>query len=95
MFKHKFKCTKVGCLDDIVSVVQKSAKINYAQLVGDQQGNIIVPSYDCIEFFKDKTIKNALKGLKKLSHLRFTTDSPRYIMLRTVAMIQLNGRLNW
>ena len=56
--------------------------MNYAQLVGDQQGNVIVPSYDWIEFFKDKTIKNALKDIKKLSHLRFTTDSPGYVFVK-------------
>ena len=46
MLKRKFKLTKVGCLEDIVSVVQSSAKMNYAQLVGDQQGNVIVPTYN-------------------------------------------------
>ena len=57
MLKRKFKLTKVGCLDDIVSVVQSSASMNYAQLVGDQQGNVIVQSYNWIEYFKQHVIK--------------------------------------
>lgn len=50
MLKCKFRVTNVGCLNDIASVVQKSA-MNHAQLVGDQQGNVIVPSYDWVELF--------------------------------------------
>ena len=98
MFKCKSKHTKVGCLDDIASVVQKSASMNYAQLVGDQQGYVIVP---WIEFFKDKTIKTALKGIKKLSHLRFTTDSPEYVFVKncsddsTERKIKLAKDISW
>ena len=68
MLKRKFRVTNIGCLNDIASVVQKSATMNHAQLVGDQQGYVIVPSYDWVEFFKGKTIKNALKGIKKMAH---------------------------
>ena len=31
--------------------------MNYAQLVGDQQGNVIVQSYNWIEYFKQHVIK--------------------------------------
>ena len=48
MLKRKFRVTNVGCLNDIATVVQKSA-VNHVQLVGDQQGKVMVPSY---EFFK-------------------------------------------
>ena len=53
--KRKCKLTKVGCLDDIAKVIDQSASMNHPQLVGDQQGNVIVPVYD---FFKNWTIKN-------------------------------------
>ena len=43
MLKRKYKLTKFGCLDDIAKVVNQSASINHLQLVGDQQGNVIVP----------------------------------------------------
>ena len=82
MLKHKFRVTNVGCLNDIASVVQKSAAMNHAQLVGDQQGNVIVPSYDWVEFFKGRTIQTALKGIKKMAHLRFSSDSPGYVHVK-------------
>ena len=83
MLKRKFKLTKVGCLDDIVSVVQSSASMNYAQLVGDQQGNVIVQSYNWIEYFEQHVIKNALRGIKKMAHFRFSADSPGCVFVKS------------
>ena len=34
LFKRLFRKTKVGCLEDIAAVVERSAAINHAQLVG-------------------------------------------------------------
>ena len=65
MLKRKFRVTNIGCFNDIASVVQKSAAMYHTQLEGDWQGNVIVPSYDWVEFFKGKRIKNALKGIRK------------------------------
>ena len=81
MLKRKYKLTKVGCLDDIVKVVNQSASMNHAQLVGDQQGNVIVPVYDWISFFKERTIKNALRGIK-MAHFRFSSDSLGYVHVK-------------
>ena len=36
LLKQRFRRTKVDCLDDIVRVVESSAAINHAQLVGTQ-----------------------------------------------------------
>ena len=82
MLKHKFRVTNVGCLNDIASVVQKSAAMNHTQLVGDQQGNVTVPSYDWVEFFQGKTIKNTLKGIKKMAHFQFSSESPGYVYIK-------------
>ena len=38
LFKQTFRRTKIGCLDDIVKVVESSAVVNHAQLVGTQDG---------------------------------------------------------
>ena len=38
-FKCHFRRCRVGCLDDIVKVVNESAKPNVAQLVGSQDEN--------------------------------------------------------
>ena len=46
LLKQKFRKTKVGCLDDIVKVVNDSSVVNHAQLVGKEDGTIIVPQYD-------------------------------------------------
>ena len=62
LLKHHFKRSKVGCLDDLVRVVNESASPNVAQLVGSQSGNVIVPVYDWSSYFDDKTIKTSLKG---------------------------------
>ena len=51
LFKQAFRRAKVGCLDDIVKVLENSAKVNYAQLVGTQDGQVIVPVYDWANYF--------------------------------------------
>ena len=50
LFKQAYRRTNVGCLDDIVRVVEKSATVNHAQLVGTQDGKVIVPTYDWAQF---------------------------------------------
>ena len=82
MLKRKFRSTKVGCLTDIASVVEQSAEMNHCQLVEDQHGNVIVPSYDWSTFFEDHTIKSATKGIKSYSHFRFTSSKPGVVYVR-------------
>ena len=45
LFKLAYWRTKIGCLDDIVRVVEKSAEANHAQFVGTQDGRVLVPTY--------------------------------------------------
>lgn len=47
LLKQQYRCTRVSCLDDIVKVVESSAHVNMAQLVGTQEGENIVPTYNC------------------------------------------------
>ena len=82
MLKRKFRLTNVGCLSDIVSVVNKSAAMNHTQLVGDQSGNVMVETYDWSTFFEDQVIKSALKGMKSYSHFRFTSTHPGTVYIR-------------
>ena len=51
LFKQAYRQTKIGCLDDIAKVVESSAVVNHAQLVGTQDGQVIVPTYDRAEHF--------------------------------------------
>ena len=83
MLKRKFRLTTVGCLSDIATVVNQSAVMNYSQLVGDQSGNVIVPTYDWVTFFEDRTIKTALRGIKSMSHFRFTSHKPGTVCVCT------------
>ena len=52
MLKCQFRRTKVGCLYDIAEVVRKSAVLNHCQLVGTQDGEVLVPTYDWAGFFE-------------------------------------------
>ena len=69
LLKRAFRHTKVGCLDDIVRVVENSATVNHAQLVGTQSGEVLVTTYDWSEFFSEPYRQNALKGIKAMHHL--------------------------
>ena len=48
--RFRFRRTKVNCLDDIVRVVESSAAINHAPLVGTQSGETVVPTFNWAEF---------------------------------------------
>ena len=85
MLKRQFRQTKVGCLTDIAEVVRKSASINHCQLVGNQRGDALVPSYDWADYFAEHTIKSALKGIKKMYHFRFCADSPGTVFVRSAS----------
>ena len=61
LLKRAFRRTKVGCLDDIVRVVENSATVNHAQLVGTQSGEVLVMTYDWSEFFSEPYRQNDLK----------------------------------
>ena len=66
----------MGCLDDVVRVVNEFATPNVAQLVGSQSGNVIVPIYNCSNHFEDKTVKTLLKGITQMHHFHFYQSHP-------------------
>ena len=76
LFKQAFRRTKIGCLDDIARVVDESAIVNHAQLVGRQDGTVVVPTYDWAKFFDTPFRQGALKGIKSMHHLTFTDTKP-------------------
>ena len=79
LFKQAYRRQKIGCLDDIARVVE-SAVVNHAQLVGSQDGTVLVPTYDWTQFFDSPFRQNALKGIKAMHHLTFT-ESKRGVAL--------------
>ena len=85
MLNRQFRRIKVGCLHDIAEVVRRSATINHCQLVGNQRGDAIVPTYDWADFFVEHTIKTALGGIKKISHFWFCSSSPGVVFIRNTS----------
>ena len=50
LFKQKFRKSKVGCLCDIAKVVNTSSEVNHAELVGREDGTVLVHQYDWAEY---------------------------------------------
>lgn len=92
LLKRAFRRTKVGCLDDIMQVVENSATVNHAQLVGTQSGEVLVTTYDWCEFISESYRQNALKGIKAMYHLRFTRFRPGFAY---VTVMKPNERSSW
>ena len=74
LFKRLFKRTKVGSLKSIAEVVQRSGKCNEAQLVVNEEGSVIVLTYDWASFFAPRFKK--LPNIKKGHHFRFSSSHP-------------------
>ena len=82
LLKRHFKRLKVGCLDDIVKVVNESANPNVAQLVGSQNGEMIVPMYNWSNYFDEVAVKTALKGITQMYHFHFTSKHPGKVFVK-------------
>lgn len=63
LLKQKFRKTAVGCLEDLVRVVNDSASVNYAQLVGYKDGTILVHQYNWSEFFATYFKRQGFDGI--------------------------------
>ena len=51
LLKQRFRRIHVQCLNDIVQVVEQSASVNKASLVGNEAGEVFVPTYDWLFYF--------------------------------------------
>ena len=72
------KCrTRVGCLDDLVQVVDQFAEANVAQLVGTQDGETIVPMYNWTGMFQGRLRK--LNHFKQYHHFLFDATTPAVV----------------
>ena len=74
LLKQRMRRTNIECLDDIVQTINKSACVNHTKLVGTQDGEVLVPTYDWLSFFA--------MYFKKISHIKsyqnfmVSTNSP-------------------
>ena len=73
---------RIGCLDDIVKAVNESGSPSTAQLVGTQTGDFIVPMFNWSEYFEDKTIITALKGISRIHHFHFKCSAPGTVLVK-------------
>ena len=100
LLKRTFHRTVVGCLDDIVGVVERSAEVNCAPLVARQKGEVIVPTYNWAEELQPHFKQTAFKGIKKYHHFRFDGSKPGKVYAKTSSdepekEIELLVDLNW
>ena len=66
LLKQRLRRCELHCLDDIVREVERSADVNFAQLVGTQSGETLVPMYDWSTFFHPHF--KVLPHIKKYHH---------------------------
>ena len=59
--------TNIECLDDSVQTINKYASVNHTQLVGTQDGEVLVPTYYWLSFFA--------MYFKKIPHQNFMLSS--------------------
>ena len=83
LLKHKFRRTFVSSLADLVNVVETSGQVNKAQLVGDKDGNVIVPCLDWSsslgKYFR------RLPNIKGYQHFRIERATPGVVFARHAA----------
>lgn len=70
LLKQRFRHTYVQSLSDISRVVTESATVNKVQLVGTEQGEVLVPVYNWMSFFAPRLRK--VPGIKQYHQFEFT-----------------------
>ena len=93
LFKQRFGRTFVSSLQENNDVVDSSADVNTAQLVGTQDGEVIVPVYDWTQFLGEHfwkvtkmksyqlfTFKSAKPGTVFLKHFSDSVESSYHIV---------------
>ena len=80
LLKQKYQKSYVSCLQDIVDVVNQSADVNTAQLVGLQDGEVLVPIYDWATFLGEHFRK--VPQLKSYHHFTFHHRTPGLVRLK-------------
>jgi len=88
LLKQRFRRTPVSTLADIEEVVRLSTVtgVNKPQLVGSEDGTVIVPTYDWQSFLEPYF--KTLTGIKVLHHFRFSHLTPGVIYYRVTPTCQ-------
>ncbi len=80
LLKQRYRKTEIGCLNDLAKVVNTSPTVNEAQLVGTQDGSVVVPTRDWATFLGSH-FKN-LARIKKYQHFHFSANHPGYVFIK-------------
>ena len=80
LFKRLYRRTKVGSLKSVAQVVNESADCNFSQLISDEDGNTIVPTYDWTDFFAPHLKK--VTSIKKYHHFRCDASKPGVVFVK-------------
>ena len=83
LFKQRYRRTFVSSLEDVVNVVDSSADVNVAQLVGTQSGETVVPMYRWDAFLSDHF--RHVPHLKSYHHFKFSSASPGVVILQELS----------
>ena len=92
LLKKRFCVTKVSCLDDLVNVVNTSADVNEAQLVGSQSGQSIVSMYDWVGFFGSHVKK--VPQITQQHHFHFSAEAPGTVVIQNSVTLILPSTLS-
>lgn len=82
LLKQRFRKTRVGCLEDLVRVVNQSAETNTAELVGKEDGTTLIEQFDWAGFFQPYFRRGAFDGIKSWHHLVFSSEKPGHAVVR-------------
>ena len=74
LLKQKTRRTHIECLDDILCAVDKSACVNHTCLVGTQDGEVLVPTYDWVSYFA--TYFKKIPQIKSYHSFKIDVDAP-------------------
>ena len=80
LFKQRYRRTFVSSLEDVVDVVNSSADVNYAQLVGTQDGEPVVTMYDWATFLSGHF--HSVPHMKSYHHFYFSTSHSKEVALQ-------------
>ena len=80
LFKQRYRRTYVSSLDDVVDVVNTSADVNVAQLVGTQSGEPVVPVYNWASYLGVHF--RSIPHLKQYQHFIFSATHPGVVTLK-------------
>ena len=80
LLKQRFRRTFVSSLQDLVDVVDRSADVNVPELVGTQDGAVLVPTYDWVSFLGEHFRR--VPQMKSQHHFHFSSTSPGVVNMK-------------